>query len=112
MPLDNFLNPASEDTEIQEQFTDEEIIEMVQNVDEDPEQEEAEVDLPSPFANMTNQEKIVTLAKAIAIAEEELEGHEEDFQVLRKVQRNLRWKEQQRKCSGNQTSITNFLQRN
>jgi len=70
MSLENYINPA-EEVCAHELLTDMEILEAAQTVDKDEEQEEAEANVPAPYADLPEQEKVIALAKAIAIIEEE-----------------------------------------
>jgi uncharacterized protein CbrC (UPF0167 family) len=97
MSFENFLEPPNEDEFTQEFLTDDEILELAQvDENEDSDQELAEQDIPPLYHDLSQQEKIVVLAKAIAIIEAEgadgLADIAQACEGLRKAQRNLRWK--------------------
>jgi hypothetical protein len=108
---ENYINPA-EEVYTHELLTDVEILEAAQMVDEDEGQEEAEANVSAPYTNLSEQEKVVALAKAIAIIEENRENQaaEAAIKCLRQAQRDIRWgilekKQQELK----QTSIERFF---
>ena len=74
MMLDDFLNPPTEDSFAHLQLTDDEILESVQHVDENEEQEETEINLPSPHLNLPKRERIIALAQVIAFIENALDN--------------------------------------
>jgi len=88
-----------------ELLTDVEILEAAQTVDEDAGQEKVEANLPE-------QEKVIILAKAIAILEEngEDQATEAAIKCLRRAQRGIRWAISQKKQQGlKQTSIRTYF---
>ncbi len=114
MTLNNFINPANEDA-VQEQLTDEQIIELVLRMDEDEEDEE-ELELPSPYLNLPKSDRVIALAQTITFIENAPDGWKEGPQnvvrYLRRMQRDLRYeiiKEQEEKNI--QTTISSFFLR-
>ena len=69
MTLDDFLNPPTEDSFAHLQLTDDDILEVVQHMDESEEQEEVEINVPSPHLNIPKRERILALAQVIAFIE-------------------------------------------
>jgi hypothetical protein len=65
-----FINPAAEELDMHAILSDSEIVELYQDAQEvDEEQEAAENISLSPYVSLSKEEKIVVLAKAIAIFE-------------------------------------------
>ena len=62
MTLDDFLNPPTENSFTHLQLTDDEILEAIQHVDEDEEQEEAEINASSSYLSLSKKERIIALA--------------------------------------------------
>jgi DDE superfamily endonuclease/Tc5 transposase DNA-binding domain len=115
MPLDDFLNPASE-SDVHEFLTDEQIIETVQQVEDENEEDEEQLAPPSPYLNIPKSNRIVILAQTIAFIENTPDGWKKEqqntVQCLRRMQRDLRnevIREQEEKRT--QTSITSFFNR-
>lgn len=115
MSPEEFVSPAPEESNAHELLTDEEILQAAQIVDEDGDQEEAENNPPLPYVDLPKQEKVIILAKAIAIVEAERENWQEThagIRLFRNVQRDLRWSIMEEKQQNlKQTSIMQFFDR-
>ena len=61
---------TGEDSFAHLQLTDDDILEVVQHMDESEEQEEAEINVPSPHLNIPKRERILALAQVIAFIED------------------------------------------
>ena len=104
------------ESDVHEFLTDEQIIETVQQVEDENEEDEEELDLPSPYLNIPKSNRIVILAQTIAFIENTPDGWKKEqqntVQYLRRMQRDLRnevIREQEEKRT--QTSITSFFNR-
>ena len=115
MSIEEFFNPAAEDSYTQEELMDEEIIALVQNDESqtDPEEEE---EVFSPYQCWSAKDKLTALAQTIAIIESRkddsrnLEDDEEIIGRLRRVQRSLRDElEAERNRNQVQTSIRAYF---
>ena len=62
MLLDDFLNPPTEDSFTHLQLMNDEILEAIQYMNEDEEQEEAEINAPSLYLSLSKKERIIALA--------------------------------------------------
>jgi hypothetical protein len=114
MTLTDFISPANEDA-VQEQLTDEQIIEIVLKVDEDEEDEE-ELEPPSPYLNLPKQDKVISIAQTITFIENSPDGWKNEQQTvvrhLRRMQRDLRYEIiREREERSTQTSISSFFRR-
>jgi hypothetical protein len=113
MSLEKSLNPANEDEFTQEFLFDDDILELAQvNDNEDSDQESAEQDVPRLFYNLSAQEKVTALTKAVAIigATDRLDAVADLSEGLRKVQRKLRWEIMDaNKLKFTQSCITQFF---
>ena len=94
MLLDDFLNPPTEDSFTHLQLTDDEILEVIQHVNEEEEQEEAEINAPSPYLSLPKKERIIALAQVIAFIEDASNSwkpeRQETVHYLRRMQRDFR----------------------
>ena len=116
MLLDNFLNPSTEDSFTHLQLTNDEILEAIQHMDEDEEQEEAEINAPSPYLSLPKKERIIALAQVIVFIEDASDNwkpeRQETIQYLRRMQRDFRremTEEEQQKLK--QKSITDYFRK-
>lgn len=114
MSLDNFLNPPNEDASVHLQLVDEELWQSVQEVEQDQEQEEAENEAPSPYLNLPINEKIIAIARAIALVEEAPEDWKIEQQTLvqqlRRLQRGFRREhEWEQELKRRQRPLTDFF---
>ena len=94
MILDDFLNSSTENSFAHLQLTNDEILESMQHVDENEEQEETEINLPSPHLNLPKRERIIALAQVIAFIEDASDSwkpeRQETVHYLRRMQRDFR----------------------
>ena len=70
MTLGEFLNSEFEEGLEQEVLTYDEIPELAQRVEEDEQQEEAELDIPSVYSSHSMKEKIITIAQVMRILDD------------------------------------------
>ena len=93
MTLDDFLNPPTEDSFAHLQLTDDDILEVVQHIDESEEQED-EINVPTPRLNIPKRERILALAQVIAFIEDAPNSwkpeRQETVRFLRRMQRDFR----------------------
>jgi len=91
MSLENLLNPAIE-SQVHQIFSDDEIVEMAIQVEEEADDVEPEVIKPE----LTAQQKLSSIRDVIAVLEEDPDKYNSFIQDLRKVQFKIRDGERQR----------------
>ena len=114
MVIDVFVNPAEEHLEMEEwEYFEECIIEAAKTVEIDKAQEEAEKEVMPLYSDLSKEEEIKALAMAIAIYERKettLSTMDIIIEVLRKVEKKIRWElAEEKEQKPTQLSITQFL---
>jgi hypothetical protein len=114
MVIDEFVNPAEEQLEMEElEYFEEYIIETAKTVEIDEAQEEAEKEVLLLYSDLSKEEEIKALAMAIAIYERKettLSAMDSVVEALRKVQKKIRWElVEEKEQKSTQLSITQFL---
>lgn len=113
MPLEIFLNLSEENIIIHELLTDEEILKMVEEEEEEKEEEEKEEEEEGDlYSDLIEEEKLVVLAKVVAILEAENDCKQSDVAVtvMRRIQRKIRWSIADEKAKEKvQRCITDFF---
>ena len=116
MSIDNFLNPVEEEEillEIEMIEEEELILESAKTVEVDEEQEAIEAEGIALYSDMSKEEELTVLAKAIAVYERREHPLHETSKIvgaLRGVQRNIRWEIEREKAEkATQKSIRQYF---
>jgi hypothetical protein len=114
MSIQTFLNPDEEQV-VHQILTDEEILAVAGQEDgEDELQEEAEADIPSAYADLPLEDKVIALAQVLSFVEDDekcLEpSYQETARVLRAVQKKIR-RDIEAECQSRlvQTTMLDFI---